>query len=73
MVKFLTCVAPREHNINFQMGRLLKLSVLEMATAGLQLKKQYPLLWYWLIREISPEESIEDSVQYHGQNQRQED
>ena len=71
MVKCLTCAVPREHNINFQRGRLLKLSLLERATAGLQLKKQYPLLWYWLIREISAEEWIEDSVQYHGQRQRQ--
>jgi hypothetical protein len=41
MVKCLTCVVPREHSINFQRGRLLKLSLLERATAGLQLRKQY--------------------------------
>jgi hypothetical protein len=44
----------------------LKLPLLERARAGLQLRRQYPLLWYWLIRQISAEEWIEDSGQYHG-------
>ena len=59
MVKCLTCVVPREHIINFQRGRILKLPLLERATAGLQLRKQYFVLWYWLNREISAEELIE--------------
>ena len=71
MVKCLICVVPREHNITFQRGRLLKLSLLERVTLGLQLRKQYPILWYWLISAISAEEWIEDSVQDHVQSKQQ--